>query len=122
MIMLLVTNDSCLEMEDQTTSIESFSRKELMTIPGIGKSIASDLLRIGIKSITDLKGKDPEVLYQQSNDVAGVVQDRCLLYVFRCAVYFASTTPARRRSEKLKWWNWKDVNVRGNKKSGNNYT
>jgi hypothetical protein len=32
--------------------------------------------------------------------------DRCLLYVFRCAVYFAEHT--RHDPELLKWWNWKD--------------
>jgi hypothetical protein len=32
--------------------------------------------------------------------------DRCVLYTFRCAVYYASNrnhTPS-----KLKWWNWKN--------------
>jgi hypothetical protein len=33
-------------------------------------------------------------------------QDRCLLYVFRCAVYYAST--AAPEPELLKWWSWKD--------------
>jgi len=83
--------------------------KDLMIIPGVGKSIANDLLRIGIQKVDDLKGKNPEALYDKSNAVAGVVQDRCLLYVFRCAVYFAETKPGRRNSEKLKWWNWKDM-------------
>ena len=78
-----------------------------MIIPGIGKSIANDLWNIGISCIDDLKGKDPEFLYQKSNQVAGMVQDRCLLYCFRCAVYFAETPEAERASEKLKWWNWK---------------
>ena len=80
-----------------------------MTIPGIGKSIANDLLRIGIKQVADLKSKNPETLYDMSNAVAGVVQDRCLLYTFRCAIYFAKTKPDRRDPEKLKWWNWKDI-------------
>jgi hypothetical protein len=83
--------------------------EELMTIPGVGKSIASDLVKIGIKSVRDLKGKNAEKLYDQSNRVAGCVQDRCLLYVFRCAVYFAKTPESKRRTEKLKWWNWKDA-------------
>ena len=84
------------------------SIKELMTIPSIGKSIATDLWNIGITSINDLIGKDPDVLYDQSNRYAGVVQDRCLLYSIRCAVYFAETTAELRDPEKLKWWNWKD--------------
>src|SRR5690606_26968345 len=65
--------------------------KELMEIPGVGKSIATDLLRIGIKRVADLKGKSPQALYDESNALAGVVQDRCLLYTFRCAVYYANT-------------------------------
>lgn len=79
--------------------------KELMIIPGVGKSIAEDLTDIGISSVSDLKRKNPEKLYEQSNKFVGVVQDRCLLYVFRCAVYFAE---GGRESKKLKWWNWKD--------------
>ena len=86
------------------------SQSELMRIPGIGKSISQDLLKIGIHTVRDLKGKDPVILYEQSNVFAGHVQDRCLLYVFRCAVYFADTEPGKRDPDKLKWWNWKDSN------------
>lgn len=79
-----------------------------MTIPGVGKSIATDLLNIGINCINDLKGKDANKLYDLSNKQAGSVQDRCLLYVFKCAVYFAETPKDQQDKEKLKWWNWKD--------------
>ena len=82
--------------------------KELRTIPGIGKSIARDLWNIGIKKISDLKKQDPELLYDLSNRFAGTVQDRCLLYTFRCAVYFANTPAHKRNPDKLLWWNWKD--------------
>lgn len=82
--------------------------RELMVIPGIGKSIAQDLLDINIRKVSDLRGRDPERLYRRSNDFAGQVQDRCLLYVFRCAVYYAETEGRKRDPEKLKWWNWKD--------------
>ena len=80
-----------------------------MTIPSIGKSIAHDLWNIGITSINDLIGKDPDVMYYQSNRYAGMIQDRCMLYSFRCAIYFAETKPELRDPEKLKWWNWKDT-------------
>ena len=82
--------------------------KVLKSIPGVGKSIALDLWNIDIRCIDDLKGKSPEKMYEQSNKLAGMVQDRCLLYVFRCAVYFAETDENYRETEKLKWWNWKD--------------
>ena len=84
------------------------SVKQLMQIRGVGKSIAKDLLDIGIHAIDDLKGKDPEFMFHQSNLEAGMVQDRCLLYCFRCAVYFAETDETDRDTEKLLWWNWKD--------------
>jgi predicted RecB family nuclease len=86
------------------------SIKELSIIPGVGKSISSDLWNIGIKKISDLIGKDPDKLYQLSNKYAGTVQDRCLLYVFRCAVYYAETPKSKQNPDKLKWWNWKDKN------------
>lgn len=88
------------------------AHKELMTIPGVGKSIATDLINIGILGIDDLVQKDPQKLYEQSNAFAGCVQDRCLLYVFRCAVYFAGTPEPLHDVEKLKWWNWSDVKMK----------
>ena len=96
---------SCNSSGAMTTEL---AIKELMAIPGIGKSLATDLWNIGITSVVDLKGKDPEVLFALSNDYAGVVQDRCVLYAFRCAVYFAQTPPEYREKEKLNWWFWKD--------------
>lgn len=82
--------------------------KELQQIPGVGISIANDLWNIGIHSVAALKGRDPQQLYDESNKFAGMVQDRCLLYVFRCAVYFAETPITEREAGKLKWWNWKN--------------
>lgn len=87
--------------------------KNLMQIPGVGKSMAKDLINIGINSIEELKGSDPEILYELSNQFAGTVQDRCVLYVFRCAVYYANTNPDDRDPELLKWWNWKDKKITG---------
>ena len=85
--------------------------KNLTIIPGVGKSVAMDLWNIGIKQVDDLKGKNPEQLYNSSNKYAGVIQDRCLLYVFRCAVYFAETNGKKQNGEKLKWWNWKNRKI-----------
>ena len=89
------------------TMTKEMRLKQLQIIPGIGKSIALDLWNIGIKEVKDLKGQDPEELYALSNRFAGTVQDRCLLYVFRCAVYYVSNES--HDPELLKWWNWKDV-------------
>ncbi len=87
---------------------EKQSKKDLTVIPGVGKSIANDLWNIGIRRVEDLRGQNPETLYDLSNKYAGMVQDRCLLYVFRCAVYYAETPQQKQDEEKLKWWKWKD--------------
>lgn len=81
-------------------------KNNLEIIPGVGKSIAEDLRNIGVQTVADLKGKDPEKLFEMSNRYEGKIQDRCLLYVFREAVYFAQNP--NHDPEKLKWWNWKD--------------
>jgi predicted flap endonuclease-1-like 5' DNA nuclease len=36
---------------------------DLQKIPGVGPNIAADLEAIGIHSVDDLRGKDPEALY-----------------------------------------------------------
>jgi len=79
---------------------------DLETIPGVGPSIARDLRGLGIRRVADLRGRDPERLYEALNAQRGRRQDPCVLYVFRCAVYFAGT--ARPDPERLKWWWWKD--------------
>jgi hypothetical protein len=78
----------------------------LQEIPGIGPSMAIDLRDLGIRTVSDLKGRDPERMYQRLMQLRGGHQDRCVLYVFRCAVYYAST--ARPRRALLDWWKWKD--------------
>ncbi|MEN6390641.1 MAG: helix-hairpin-helix domain-containing protein [Syntrophomonas sp.] len=78
----------------------------LRSIPGIGKSIAGDLWDLGIRDPGQLAGRSPQELYDELCCQRGVRLDRCLLYVFRCAVYYASTELPE--PELLKWWNWKD--------------
>lgn len=79
--------------------------KEFQTIPGVGKSIAMDLWNLGYRSIDELKNQNPEKMYARFCKMVGTHVDRCLLYTFRCAVYFASNKV--HDPELLKWWNWK---------------
>ena len=79
---------------------------ELERIPGVGKSIAQDLRHLGITSTRQLKGKDPEKLYKRLCNFKASPVDRCMLYILRCAVYYASTNDPD--PNLLKWWNWKD--------------
>lgn len=84
----------------------SQSSQDLQTIPGVGRRISQHLKAIGIHCVDDLKGRDPEELYQMDCIQKGFKEDRCQLYVFRCAVYYADHEV--HDPEKLKWWYWKD--------------
>jgi hypothetical protein len=80
--------------------------REFRMIPGVGRSIALDLWRLGFRSTAGLRNKDPQQLYARFCGLEGKPVDRCLLYVFRCAVYYASHK--RHNPRLLLWWNWKD--------------
>jgi Pathogenicity locus len=80
--------------------------KEFQEIPGVGKSISLDLWNMGFRTVHDLQNQDPEELYARFCIQEGTQVDRCMLYVFRCAVYYASNE--QYDPELLKWWNWKD--------------
>lgn len=79
---------------------------DLQKIPYVGKETEQDLLLLGFGSIASLKGADPEAMYQKECALKGVKVDRCQLYVYRMAVYYAENEV--HDPEKLKWWNWKD--------------
>ena len=81
-------------------------KTNLLTIPYIGKNTKEDLCNIGITCVEDLKGKDPEELYLKDCKFKGYQEDRCQLYLFRMAVYYANHDTWD--SEKLIWWYWKD--------------
>jgi len=80
-------------------------RDPLQVIPGVGPSIAADLRALGIRSVAQLRHRSPQRMYDRLSKLQGR-QDPCVLYTFRCAVYYASTP--RPNPELLKWWNWKD--------------
>jgi hypothetical protein len=81
----------------------------LQTIPGVGPSLAADLGDLGYAGVSDLVNEDPEAMYSRLCRIRGERQDPCVLYVFRCAVYFASTSEPD--PELLKWWAWKDRRI-----------
>ncbi|HEX8245059.1 MAG TPA: helix-hairpin-helix domain-containing protein [Longimicrobium sp.] len=89
-------------MKDEKAAI----LKDFRRIPGVGKSIALDLWDLGLRRVDELRGADPQALYDHLCRLRGMHIDRCMLYVLRCAVYFASER--EHEPEKLLWWNWKD--------------
>ena len=97
-------------LKTESTKIESYQsmeiNKEFQKIPGVGDSLSKDLVALGYQKINELKGENPETMYQNLMTLRGKHVDRCVLYVFRCAVYFASNSV--HDPKLLKWWNWKD--------------
>jgi len=81
-------------------------KTDLTLIPGVGKKTKQSLQNIGINSVEDLKGKNPEDLYIKDSLKKGFTEDKCQLYLFRMAIYYAEHTSWE--EEKLKWWYWKD--------------
>ena len=82
-------------------------KSDLERIPGVGPSIAADLHGIGMTKVAQLRYADAQSLYDVVCKTTGKIHDRCLLYVFRCAVYYASNEI--HEAQKLKWWYWKQA-------------
>lgn len=59
------------------SSDEQLSLKELQQIPGVGKAISKDFYNVGIKSITDLRDRNPEELYERLCEYQGYRVDVC---------------------------------------------
>ena len=77
---------------------------DLIRIPGVGKETKKDLLSLGYYKVEDLVGEDPDAMYERQCQIEKCQVDRCVLYVYRCAVAFAKD-PTR---NDLRWWNFKD--------------
>ncbi len=82
------------------------NKNSLEVIPGVGKSIARDLNDLGIYNVPDLAGRNPEDMYDKLCLMRNTRIDPCVLYVFRCAVYYSVNE--NHDKELLKWWNWKN--------------
>lgn len=85
---------------------KELSKNDLKNIPGVGKNMEQHFFNIGIFTIDDLIGKDPEELFLKDCSFKGLQDDRCVLYVFRLAVYYANNSV--HEPKKLKWWYWKN--------------
>ena len=105
-ILLLIKLFTCRIEKSGKNMRKSIDKTDLLSVPGVGPGIKKDLIAIGIHSVKDLSGKNPEKLYNKLCKIRNANIDKCVLYVFRCAVYFAENDD--RDPELLKWWKWKD--------------
>lgn len=72
--------------------------RTLEQIPNVGKAVAADLRRLGIREPADLKGKDGIALYEKLNRVSGVRHDPCMADTLMAAVDFMAGGKPR------PWW------------------
>ena len=60
-------------------------------------------IKLGYTNVESLVEANPEEMYEEDRKLCGGSLDRCVLYVYRCAVEYSKT-----RNKELKWWNFKD--------------
>ena len=81
-------------------------KTDLTKIPGIGERMAKHLILAGYPDIVSLKGQSPDDIYAKDCITQGFVVDRCALYSYRLAVYFADNDGAL-PADKQNWRDWK---------------
>jgi hypothetical protein len=70
----------------------------LLSVPNVGPAVAAKLGRLGFTQPDQLRGCDPEELFERLCVLDGCRHDLCLLDTFAAAVSFANGDPAR------PWW------------------
>lgn len=70
----------------------------LTTIPNVGPAVARHLERLDVTVPADLRGRDPDELFERLCELDGRRHDVCLLDTFVAAVSYAEGGPAR------PWW------------------
>jgi len=74
--------------------------EKLTDLPNIGKTVAGDLMQIGISRPEQLKGEDPYDLYVRFCEAFGEKQDPCMLDVLM------SVTDFMDGGEPRVWWSY----------------
>jgi hypothetical protein len=71
---------------------------ELQRIPNVGPATARDLVRLGVRRLTDLVEREAHDMYETLCALDGVRHDICMLDVFTAVVSYARGDQAR------PWW------------------
>lgn len=75
-------------------------RSELTEIPNVGPAVARTLERLGVGGVDDLRGRDPQELFDRLCRLDGRRHDPCLLDTFAAVVDYADGGPPR------PWWEY----------------
>ena len=83
---------------DHHTFSEDSPVSDLRSIPGVGTNIERHMHNIGIRCVADLKGRDPEELYQLDclKKALKKIAARCMCTVVQCIL--PSMRSARRKN------------------------
>jgi hypothetical protein len=76
----------------------------LQDLISVGPTMVRDFELMGIRTVADLRRRNPEKLYERLCRVTGKAQDICCLDVFRAAV--AQARNPRLPAEQCQWWYW----------------
>lgn len=72
---------------------------ELRSLPNVGPAVARKLGRLGIERPEDLRGRDPDELFERLCALDGRPHDPCLLDTFVAVVSYADGGPAARAAQ-----------------------
>ncbi len=72
----------------------------LTALPNVGPAVARKLARLGVTRPEELRGQDPDELFERLCGLDGRRHDPCLLDTFTAVVDFAGGAPAR------PWWEY----------------
>jgi hypothetical protein len=70
----------------------------LQEIPNVGPRMAATLIKLGITSLEDAAGRDPDEMYHELCAIDAKRHDPCVRDVFAAVVAYADGGPAR------PWW------------------
>jgi Pathogenicity locus len=70
----------------------------LQEIPNVGPKMAADLIKLGVTSLEDATGRDPNEMYHELCAIDAKRHDPCVRDIFAAVVSHAEGGPAR------PWW------------------
>lgn len=82
----------------------STQERRLQDLVSVGPAMVRDFELMGIRSVAELRRRNPEKLYERLCRVTGKAHDICCLDVFRAAV--AQARNPRLPAERCQWWYW----------------
>jgi hypothetical protein len=84
-----------------TRAKELCALAQFQQLPNVGPSVATDLSRLGLRDLADVRKADPDSLLRRLEKIAGK-QDPCVGDVLHSAVWNARNP----RGPERPWWEW----------------